>query len=229
MDTLANGMIDEFLNYIGSKDFPCIAAKAALAENQILTFVADHLACPHDDKEILNFLQGFVDGYREAKKMYHTAAVIFKAPVTVSEEIFDELLWQRLQCISDLDATSSRWDERVSRDPASPDFSYSIHGEALYVVGMHANSSRLSRQFNYPTFVFNPHSQFERLRASHKYIPMRDAVRKRDIKLDGSINPMLADFGESSEAYQYSGRQYEKSWQCPFFANHERTKHHSTS
>jgi FPC/CPF motif-containing protein YcgG len=217
------------LNYIGSKDFPCIAAKAALAEKQIMTFVADHLACPHNDTEILNFLCEFVNGYRQAKTMYHTAAVIFKAPVAMSEEIFDELLWKRLQAISDLDATHSRWDERVSPDPASADFSYSIHEEALYVVGMHANSSRRSRKFNYPTIVFNPHAQFERLRATQKYIPMRDAVRKRDKKLEGSINPMLADFGESSEAYQYSGRQYEKSWQCPFTANHERTEHHSTS
>lgn len=222
MDPQATKMTGEYFQYINDKDFPCIAGKAALAEKQIMTFVADHMACPHNDLEILNFLHAFVDSYRDAKKIYHSAAVIFKAPVDINEESFDDLLWRRLQAISDLDAVRSSWDNRVARDPASPDFSYSIHAEALYVVALHPNSSRRSRQFRYPTFVFNPHDQFERLRASHKYIPIRNAVRKRDMKLAGSINPMLADFGESSEAFQYSGRQYEKSWQCPFAAHHER-------
>lgn len=221
-------MTNEYLAFIGGKDFPCVAAKAALAENQIMTIVADHMACAHDDVAILNFLCSFVDSYRAVKKMYHSAAVIFKDPVDIDEDVFDELLWQRLQAISDLDAQRSGWDKRVSRDPSSPEFSFSINMEALYVVALHPNSSRVARQFRYPTFVFNPHDQFELLRASHKYIPIRDAVRKRDIKLEGSINPMLADFGESSEAFQYSGRQYEKSWQCPFAAHHERTEHHTS-
>jgi FPC/CPF motif-containing protein YcgG len=221
-------MIDEYFHYIGSKEFPCVAAKAALAEKQIITLVADHLACPKDDMTILRFLYDFVDTYRNAKKIYHSAALIFKGPVGISEEAFGELLWQRLQAISDLDARQAKWDARVSKDPTSPAFSYSINSEALYVVGLHPNSSRKSRQFSYPAFVFNPHDQFERLRASQKYIPIRDAVRKRDMKLDGSINPMLADFGESSEAFQYSGRQYEKNWQCPFTARHERTDHHTS-
>ena len=76
-------------------------------------------------------------------------------------------------------------------------------------------SSRLARRFRYPTLVFNPHQQFEELRATAKYDMMKNVVRKRDVAYSGSINPMLQDFGESSEVYQYSGRKYDDTWQCP--------------
>ena len=32
----------------------------------------------------------------------------------------------------------------------------------------------------------------------------------------GSLNPMLAQHGEASEARQYSGRQVDDGWKCPF-------------
>jgi len=228
-DDQTNTIVEEYLDYIRHKDFPCIAAKAALAENKIHALVADHLACPNDDFRILQFLHRFVDTYRSSKNLYHSSVIIFKGPDKCSGEIFDTLLWKRLQAISDLDATEYRWDARVGKDVASPDFSFSIKEEAFYIIGLQPDSERKARQFKYPALVFNPHEQFEKLRASNKYIPMRQAVRKRDIKLCGSINPMLTDFGESSEVFQYSGLQYDSTWKCPFVSKHESTKHHSSS
>jgi FPC/CPF motif-containing protein YcgG len=228
-DEQTNTITEEYLDYIRDKYFPCIAAKAALAENKIQALVADHLACPKDDICILQFLYNFVDTYRSSKNLYHSAVIIFKGPERCTEEIFDALLWQRLQAISDLDATEHAWDARVEKDAASPDFSFSIKEEAFYIIALQPDSDRKARQFKYPALVFNPHDQFEKLRASNKYIPMRQVVRKRDIKLSGSINPMLADFGESSEVFQYSGRKYDSNWKCPFVSKHESTKHHSSS
>jgi FPC/CPF motif-containing protein YcgG len=228
-DNISNTIIKEYANFISNRDFPCIAAKAALSDNQIKAMVAGHLACPNDDTGILQFLHEFVDAYRASKKNYHSAVIIFKEPEKCSEEMFDAMLWKRLQAISDLDAKEHCWDSRVQKDVASPDFSYSIRGEAFYIIGLHFNSSRKSRQFRYPALVFNPHEQFEKLRASDKFILMKETVRKRDIKLSGDINPMLADFGESSEVFQYSGRQYDNNWKCPFISKHETSKHHSGS
>ena len=45
---------------------------------------------------------------------------------------------------------------------------------------------------------------------------MRNAVRKRDIQLQGAINPVLDSFGNASEARQYSGRAVDGDWKCPF-------------
>jgi hypothetical protein len=36
------------------------------------------------------------------------------------------------------------------------------------------------------------------------------------MRLQGSINPNLSDFGVHSEARQYSGRAVEDAWKCPF-------------
>ena len=217
-----NQMIQEYKSYLEKKEFACIAAKASLAKGQIKFMVAHHLSCPANDLEILDFLYQFIDGYREAGDLYHSAAVIFKGPEAVSEEAFDGMLWQRLQALSDLDAQRYPYDTRVSDSPTATNFSFSLKGEACYIVGLHPGSSRLTRQFAYPTLVFNPHAQFEQLRESAKYDNIKGAVRKRDLAYSGSVNPMLEDFGTASEVFQYSGRQYGQEWECPLKINHGR-------
>jgi FPC/CPF motif-containing protein YcgG len=44
---------------------------------------------------------------------------------------------------------------------------------------------------------------------------MRDTIRRRDAELQGSLNPMVADHGRSSEARQYSGRSVPDDWAAP--------------
>lgn len=195
--------------------FPCIAAKAAAARGRIRTIVAEHMACPADDERIVRFLYEFVDDFRTSPEEFQSAMVIFKGPDIGSEKMFDDLLWRRLQCLADIDQKQYAYDPRVSPDPSSAEFSFSIKEEAFYVIGLHPASSRKARAFPQPGLVFNPHQQFVRLRENGKFSPMRQAVRKRDTRYSGSVNPMLADFGEISEAHQYSGRNYDKDWKCP--------------
>lgn len=211
------------------KEFACIAAKAALAKQQVQSMVVGHMACPKDDVSILEFLYAFTEDYRASQELYHSAAIIFTGPEIFSEQMFDELMWQRLQALSTLDAEKYPYDCRVSSDPKAANFSFSLKREAFYIVGLHPASSRLTRQFQYPTLVFNPHAQFELLRETLKYDNIKGAVRKRDIAYSGSVNPMLMDFGEASEVYQYSGRNYNDSWECPLKINHAAIDHHSTS
>jgi len=64
----------------------------------------------------------------------------------------------------------------------------------------------------------NLHDQFERLRNGGKYEPIRDTIIQRDTKLEGTKNPMLKQFGSSSEARQYSGCAVDDEWECPFHA-----------
>jgi FPC/CPF motif-containing protein YcgG len=78
----------------------------------------------------------------------------------------------------------------------------------------------MARRFSHPVLVFNPHEQFTRLRAEGKFEGLRTAIRARDVALQGNVNPNLADFGTESEARQYSGRQTEPSWECPFHREH---------
>ncbi|MEO6219635.1 MAG: guanitoxin biosynthesis heme-dependent pre-guanitoxin N-hydroxylase GntA [Ginsengibacter sp.] len=218
----------EYFKYIDNKDFACIAAKAALAKQQLQCLVVDSMACPKDDTDILKFLYKFIDCYQNSKELYHSAAVIFKEPLFNSEEMFEKLMWQRLQAISDMDSIEYNYDSRVDHDPASPNFSFSVKKESLFIIGLHPASSRLLRRFKYPALVFNPHMQFEELKDKGKYKKMKDTVRKRDIAFSGSVNPMLTDFGEASEVYQYSGRQYNTAWQCPLKINHAANENNTT-
>jgi len=220
--------VEKYLSFLENKEFPCIAAKAALSRQQVKCMVAGNMACPKDDAEILQFLYESVDVYRNSKEFYHTATIIFSGPQINDEEMFDALLWQRLQALQMLDAENYSYDDRVHADPSSAKFSFSIKEEAFYIIGLHPASSRQARRFAYPALVFNPHEQFEELRATTKYDVMKNVVRKRDIAFSGSINPMLKDFGESSEVYQYSGREYDKTWQCPIKITHAEAKHNSS-
>lgn len=219
-------VMEAYQEFISNKDFVCVAAKAALARQQIQGMVAGHMACPRDDQQILDFLYSFVDTYRASGEMYHSAVVIFPSTGTVSEEQFDDFLWQRLQALSCLDAKRYAFDERVVADPASPEFSFSLKQESFFIIGLHPGSNRASRRFQYPALVFNPHDQFQQLKATHKYEGLKKAVRKRDETVSGSVNPMLDDFGEASEVYQYSGRRYDNQWQCPLKIYHANTTNH---
>lgn len=104
----------------------------------------------------------------------------------------------------------------MSDDPNNPNFSFSIKGKAFYIVGMHPQSSRLARQAPYCTVVFNLHWQFEKLREMGAYQAVKNKIRLRDKKLQGTINPVLRDFGSDSETRQYSGRNVGAEWECPF-------------
>jgi FPC/CPF motif-containing protein YcgG len=222
-------IIESFHQYISDEQYPCVAARAAAARKNIECLVVEHMECPKDDRTILEFLYRFISEFRKSQTLLHSAAVIFRWPETMTEETFDTLLWHRLQALSNLDAVQYGYDKRVSARPSDATFSFSLGEEAFFIIGMHRGSSRPSRQFHYPTIVFNPHAQFEELRKTNKYEKMKHIVRQRDILYAGSINPMLADFGESSEVYQYSGRHYNHEWTCPLKITHAGSDDHPTA
>lgn len=206
--------------FIGNENFPCLMAKSALNSARLQCLTVQHMACPAHDAAILNFLYQFIDEYKQHQHGYYSAAIIFEQPLSIAEDLFEQLLWQRLQALADMDALHYGYDARVSANPMDKNFSFSLKEEAFYVIGMHPGNSRKARQFSHPALIFNPHAQFESLREENKYERIKDLIRKRDIHLSGSVNPMLADFGKASEAMQYSGRQYNEQWKCPLHIKH---------
>lgn len=218
-------IIDEYLAFLDQRGFPCIAARAALKHGHIHCLVTGHMACPNDDHRILQFIYQFVDVYRKAKTPYHSVAIIFEEPVIENELLFDRLLWQRLTALRKMDDQNFRYDSRVEADPKSKKFSFSLKEEAFFVIGLHPASPRHSRHFRYPTLVFNPHAEFEKLRAANRYESLKGAVRKRDVAFSGSINPLLRDFGDSSEIFQYSGIHHDTTWKCPLNTDDDKNEY----
>jgi FPC/CPF motif-containing protein YcgG len=222
-------IIEHFYDFIKLKDYPCVAAKAAAAQNHIACMVAPDMTSEAGNADILGFIYEFVDEYRSSQGRYHSAAIIFEHPAIRNEEEFETLLWKKLQSLSDLDAQHHNYDERVSDDPQSPLFSFSLKEEAFFIVAMHPQSSRLARKFTYPVLVFNPHQQFEELRKNNHFDQMKTTVRLRDHHFSGSVNPMLEDFGTFSETRQYSGRIYDEHWKCPLQIKHGKSADNSAA
>ena len=205
-----------FREFVLDPRFPCLGAKSVVhlrnyrlevyyslgSEIEVPALARDiaefSAASPPDGSELSAFIAVFPDSPPE------------------DEPAFERRLWKQLQLLHESDVRMHAWAEDVSSDPRDPDFAFSVASRAFFVVGLHQQSSRLARRFQWPALVFNPHSQFTHLRQAGRFDGLRSAIRSRDTALQGSPNPNLADFGESSGARQYSGRATPAEWKCPF-------------
>jgi FPC/CPF motif-containing protein YcgG len=213
-----------FRQFVLRREFPCLGAKAALNSDSYALRVFPELGSAAATTMLATALYEFTQS--AVNHEYATFVAIFERPRELNEIRFEKLLWRQLRALHQHDAARFDWDPNVKSDPADPHFSFSFGGHALYVIGLHANSSREARRFPWPAMVFNPHEQFERLRADGKWKRMQESIRQRDFELQGSINPMLSDFGEQSEARQYSGRAVEDNWRAPFPAEQRKCPFH---
>lgn len=216
-DDSGHPLAQAFRSFIREPAFPCVGAKSALSRDQFTIVVARDVTSGWDDMRIYPALLAFVSSYKRAPRLFCSLAVLFEQPGDLSEASFETALWARVQSLSDKDAwLGLPHDERVQACPTDPHFSLSFGGEAFFVVGLHPNAGRKARRFHRPALVFNLHDQFEILRQSGRYESLRDSIGERDLRFSGSTNPMLATHGEASEARQYSGREVDEAWVCPF-------------
>lgn len=207
----------EFKEFILKKDHPCIMAQAVFRLENYRLKSYPKFGAKETAKMILTDLETYISAYDFTTNDFYSFVAVFDDNESYTEIEFENILWKQLQHIHDLDSTD--WDKTVSNNPKDNTFSFSIGGTAFFVIGMHANSSRIARQSPKPSLIFNLHWQFEKLREQGVYNRIRDTIRQRDLQKNGSINPMLNNFGNKSEAMQYSGREVDDSWKCPF-------KHH---
>jgi len=205
-----------FTAFVADPAFPCLGAKAALNSGSQILRVYQELGAEECATELARDLEAFIFSDVRRAYAFATFVAIFREPRGLAEKQFEKLLWLALQQLHKIDVVRHAWNAKVSSDTSDPRFAFSFASEPLYVVGLHGGSSRHARSFPWPTLVFNPHEQFERLRHDGNWTKMQRTIRRRDITLQGSANPMLSDFGEQSEARQYSGRAVDMDWRPPF-------------
>jgi FPC/CPF motif-containing protein YcgG len=205
-----------FRAFVADPRFPCLAGKGVLRSEGFRLRRYGVLGSARSADRLGRDLGEFISELPANDAGLHSFVAVFPRSAPADEAEFEQRLWEQVQRLHERDAPDAGWDPTVSADPDDPHFSFSFGGRALFVVGVHPASSRLARRFRWPALVFNPHAQFERLRADGRFAPLRAAVREREIALQGSLNPNLADFGEQSEARQYSGRAVGAEWRCPF-------------
>lgn len=206
-----------FPEFINDASYPCVGAKAAVAQGTLSIFQAADMASADNDRAIHRALVNSARKTTAGIGNFRSFAVLFGGPIMASEAAFETAMWDRLQALADWDALLGfSYDERVDRDPVSPHFALSLGGKGYFAIGLHPRASRPARRFRYPAIILNPHAQFEQLRDSGQYEKMRATILSRDLRLAGSVNPMLSRHGEKSAANQYSGRAVDDSWRCPF-------------
>ena len=205
-----------FDKFILEDEHPCLMAQTVFSMGKVDLLVYEDLGSKNTARKILKDLKNYIAAYDFDSNEFQTFLATFPERKDFTEKQFEDLLWKQLQFLHEVDDAS--WDPSVSNDPKNKNFSFSLGGKAFYMVGLHPNSSRKARQSPVPAIAFNLHWQFEKLREMGAYQTVRDKIRQRDTELQGSINPMLEDFGETSEARQYSGRKVGEEWKCPFLS-----------
>ncbi|RZL56037.1 MAG: YqcI/YcgG family protein [Variovorax sp.] len=209
--------LDGIKAFVADKSFPCVGAKSALNRDRMRMSRFGDMAGADTTQELWKALVRYSQEFPDPGSAPVSFVAVFDEIEAGDEATFECLLWRQLQALHDHDhARGIVWDRSVNSDPSQADFSFSVGGRAFFVVGMHPGASRMARRAPSPCIVFNFHNQFESLKASGKYAGMQDAIRIRDTALQGSVNPVLARFGDSSEAVQYSGRAADGAWKCPF-------------
>lgn len=206
-----------YSQWILEEDHPCIMAQTVFSQDNVIIRDYKETGSLKTAEKLLKDLKVYISNYDFESNDFQSFIAIFSESEIEDEDEFELVLWKQLSDLNKIDHAT--WDKRVSNDPANDNFSFSLAGQAFYVVGMHPESSRKARRSPYPSIVFNLHVQFEKLRKMGAYHKVRDKIRERDINLQGAINPMLEDFGNSSEAKQYSGKATGKDWVCPFLNN----------
>jgi uncharacterized protein len=205
-----------YFEFLRQDNFPCLAAQAALNKKSISTYTLEDLADLSTCPEALEVLYQYIDATDFTDKSFRSFALLFKQPVIRTEAEFEPLFWNYLQTLHDLDKQQYPYDKRVAENPSDKAFSFSVKSEAFFIIALHPANARPGRRFSNPAIVFNAHEQFEQLKESGTFEPLRNTIRERDKAMNGSINPMVQDFGTRSEAYQYTGRKYPDQWKCPF-------------
>lgn len=198
---------------IAHPDYPCVGARSVAKRGTAQVLVLDAM----DDEASITALRerlGAFAAQPRGPRDFASCLAVFRHPVPEGEEGFERRLWHVLQRLHDGD--DQPWAGGVSSDPQAPDFAFSVGGTPFFVVGLHPAASRIARRAPLATLVFNLHVQFEQLRADGAFERMRDTVRRRDERVQGTVNPMADDHGGSSEARQYAGRLVDDDWRAPF-------------
>lgn len=207
---------DAFRSFVFDDAFSCLGAKSAIRRGTYRIGGYARLDDPAVTQGLMRDLYAFAAERRGFESDFTTYVAVFRERDHAGEASFERALWSQLQRLHDLDVRYHPWDGRVSDDPSDPHFSFSLAGNAFFVVGLHPWSSRRARRFAWPALVFNAHEQFEHLRADGRFSGLQQQIRRRERQLDGSLNPNLAEYGAHSEAREYSGRLADPSWTCPF-------------
>jgi len=202
---------------VKQKNYPCAPARMSLEQRDYLVgLYPAELGSGAASRALYEDLLYFREKQKQSSSVYMSFWAIFAGPDALDETAFEERFWKELSYASSHQDPASGWDMNFSSDPADPKFCPSFGGDAFFIVGLHPQSSRLARRFPSPAIVFNLYEQFEELTRQGRYESTVKSNRARELKFQGSLNPMVEKYGDKWEAIQFSGKDNPPDWKCPF-------------
>ncbi|MET0906500.1 MAG: YqcI/YcgG family protein, partial [Tardiphaga sp.] len=100
LDDIRHPLSEQFINFIGGADFPCVGAKAAANRDGIRFVVARDFGSAWDDLRILPGLLDIAQRYRADPVPFQSLVVLFEDGAPDDEEAFERQLWARLQSLT---------------------------------------------------------------------------------------------------------------------------------
>ncbi len=211
----AESFVSELSWRVTQKNYPCVAAIQSYFRNEYQVGFYGAFGSGNNWRSLRQDLLLFLKRQKETNSKYLSFWAVFE-PELFSESEYEKALWRELSFLTSEEDRGSDWPNAEVSNPNSPNFRFALGSSEFFVVGMHSQSSRLARRWSTPALIFNVFSQFETLKSENKYDSMVTTNRARDVSFQGSANPMVEQHGEQWESIQFSGRNNESSWQCPF-------------
>ena len=212
----------QLTEFIHTEEFSCLGARAALKRDAIThqhyASLGDENSAQANYRDLLKYAQELPEAL--SAKSFRTFVATFDGPGGVLDECeFEGLIWRHLQVMHDIDCLEHGLFPGASSDPREPNFGFHAGSHPFFVVGLHPGSSRASRRFGRPAVAFNSNVQFALL--GEKFFSMQDAIRKREMENNGSVNPSFAHYEYRQPARHFSGRFTTADWECPYVSRHE--------
>jgi FPC/CPF motif-containing protein YcgG len=199
---------NQFRAMVLSSAFPCLGASGALRRDEYQFAVYSDLGSRAAVEANAKDLHSFVEGFETGSNGVAVLVACFGGPVISSEEQFEQALFGHLESLHRVD---ERREPNPAIDPTDDDRGFIFHRRNFFIVGFHPAASRWARRFAWPVLVFNSLSHEVELRKSGKYDRVKEKIRDRDVRLQGSLNPSL----DLCQAAQFSGRTVGPDWNPP--------------
>jgi FPC/CPF motif-containing protein YcgG len=191
-----------------SPAFPCLGGAGAVRRGDYRFAVYPPLGSSEAIRVCAADLADFVDGFERGENGVAIHVAVFCGPDCPSELDFEGVLFEHLRGLHDLDGHAGA---AAAIDVSDDELGFMFEQRNFFVVGFHPTASRWARRFAWPTLAFNSLSHVDPLQRAGKFERMKERIRARDRRLQGSDNPAL----ECPQAAQFSGRAAQADWRPP--------------
>lgn len=202
---------EQFRGMMLNESFACIGGASAVRRGNYQFALLPELASEEAIVECCDALRKFVSKFPAASHPVAVFVAAFRGPLCENESDFESRLWDQLQGMHDSHGQRAWFSADDSLADRDDELGFIFDDRNFFVVGMHPAASRWSRRYAWPTLVFNALSHAEHATRLGQFDRMRDRIRSRDQRLQGSLNPTVSE----PQVAQFSGRDVGPDWQCP--------------